>query len=248
MESEFPDRIPWENRYYSDRIFPNKKSLNSVECKLCNTSFPNLKKTIPSRLKHLKEEHYITELTDHPERGFFYHNFLINAVESTAKCFTCEKVISFNKYGLYLLKNHLEIYHGVNSYSYTTIAETKIGCDTLDKYFIINTEAACPKCELKIDLIGSELKHMAKINLKTLLEHYISHSFIPEHIRHDWIRTVDKEISELKDVNLDAKEYIERHKSQIEKYTELRRQREEPKQEIRMAFNKTESEITVLHE
>jgi len=165
MESEFPNRIPWEEQYYSDNTILG--SPKSIKCKMCETTFLDEKITIPYRIKHLNEKHYITELTDHPERGFLQHKFVINTAESTAKCFTCKRVIYYNKYGLYLLKNHLEIYHGNSSYIYEKIAKTKIGCDTLNKYFIMGSEATCLKCEQKI---GEE-------SLKELLKHYFSHRY-----------------------------------------------------------------------
>jgi len=142
---------------------------------MCETSFLDVKITIRNRLKHLNEKHYITELTDHPERGFLQQKFVISTVESTAKCFTCKRVIEYNKYGLYLLKNHLEIYHGNSSYIYEKIAKTKIGCDTLDKYFVMGSEATCPKCELKIDMTFSEI--LAEKSLKELLDHYFFHRY-----------------------------------------------------------------------
>jgi len=76
-------------------------------------------------------------------------------------------------------------------------------------------------------------------------------SSIPEHIRYDWIKTVDKELSELKEVseNLNKEKHRKRYESLFKKYAELHEQRRKPKKEIRMAtFNKIEREITVLHE
>jgi len=115
MESKFPDRIQWERKYYCDIIYPGYKSLKFVKCKMCEKTFLDTRENIPHRIKHLNERHYITELTDHPEREFLQQKFVINTVESRAKCYTCKNVIEYNKYGLYLLKNHLEIYHGNSS-------------------------------------------------------------------------------------------------------------------------------------
>jgi len=170
---EFPDRIPWERQYYNDTIISH--CAESVECRMCGTIFPDAKICIPYHIKHLNEEHYKTELTDHPERGFLQQKFVINTVKSTARCFTCKKVIKYNQYGLYLLKNHLEIYHGNSSYIYEKITKTIIGSDTLNKYFIMGSEAACPKCELKIDMTFSEI--LAEESLKELLKHYFSHRY-----------------------------------------------------------------------
>jgi len=43
MESEFPDRIPWEKQYYSDIIIP---AFKSVKCKMCKTTFLDERITI----------------------------------------------------------------------------------------------------------------------------------------------------------------------------------------------------------
>jgi len=76
---------------------------------------------------------------------------------------------------MYLLKNHVELYHGNYSHIYKRIAEIKSGCYTLDKYFIMGSEATCPKCELKIDTTHSETHTREK--LKELFEHYFSHRY-----------------------------------------------------------------------
>jgi len=73
-------------------------------------------------------------------------------------------------------------------------------------------------------------------------------SSIPKHIRDDWIETVDKELSELKEENFNKEKYVKGTRILIQKYTELHRQHGEPKNEIRLTnFNKTERKITVLH-
>jgi len=85
MESEIPDRIPWENQYYSHIIISDFPK--SVKCKMCEKTFLDTRINIPYRIKHLNEKYYKTELTDHPERGFLQQKFVINTVESRAKCF-----------------------------------------------------------------------------------------------------------------------------------------------------------------
>jgi len=61
------------------------------------------------------------------------------------------------------------------SYIYERTAKTKIGCDTLGKYFVMGSEATCPKCELKIDMTFSEI--FTEKSLKELLDHYFFHRY-----------------------------------------------------------------------
>jgi len=173
MEPESSDRIPWERQYYGDIKIPHCPS-KTIKCKMCGTPFLDTITEIPYLISHLYIEHHKTELTDHPEREFLLQKFSINEKNSEAKC-VCERVIVYDMYGLYLLKNHVEIYHGNSSHIYEIIAKTESGRDTLDKYIIMGSEATCPKCELKIDMIHSETQVVEKV--KELLEHYFSHRY-----------------------------------------------------------------------
>jgi len=84
-----------------------------------------------------------------------------------------KKKIVYKEFGLYLLKNHVELYHGKSSHIYHLIVLTKNGCHTLEKYFIKGIEATCPKCEIKIDMTHSETLTVEKV--EELLDHYYSH-------------------------------------------------------------------------
>jgi len=122
---------------------------------------------------HLYTSHKITELTEHPEREFLLRKFITYEESAKAICRSCERVIYYDKYGVYLLKNHVELYHQNYSHIYKIIAQIESGCYILDKYYIIGNEATCPKCELKIDITHSETQTREKLN--ELLEHYFSH-------------------------------------------------------------------------
>jgi len=60
---------------------------------------------------HLYTSHSITELTDHPKREYYRKKFIVNEENSEASCCTHKRVIV---YDMYLVKNHLETYHGKN--------------------------------------------------------------------------------------------------------------------------------------
>jgi len=171
--SEFQDRIPWEKKYYCDIQIP--QILNSIKCQICEEVFSSEEKYIRYFTMHLYTSHKITELNEHPEREFLLEKFIIYEETARAICQICDKVIYYDKYGMYLLKNHVELYHGNYSHIYKRIAEIKSGCYTLDKYFIMGSEATCPKCELKIDTTHSETHTREK--LKELFEHYFSHRY-----------------------------------------------------------------------
>jgi len=165
------DRIPWEKKYCSNiTIF---RLLDSVKCNICEAVFPREEKLIRYFTMHLYKSHKITELTKHPEREFLLQKFNINEENTKAQCRTCKRVIVYNMYGIYLLKNHLETYHGKKSSIYEKAVNTEKGRDILNKYFITGSEATCPKCELKIDL--TDLKHTEERLIK-LLRHYFSHN------------------------------------------------------------------------
>jgi len=146
-----------------------------MKCKFCATVFLDDRTYIPYRIKHLKEEHNITELSNYPYRDYLQQSFIINEKSSKALCHLCAHVIKYNMYGLYLLNNHIEIYHGNSSRTYKLIVKTEKGRDTLNKYFIMGIEATCPKCGLKIDMTHSEIHAVGKV--EELLEHYFSHRY-----------------------------------------------------------------------
>jgi len=171
--SEFQDRIPWERQYYIDIIIPHSK-VRTIKCVRCGTAFLDEETQIPYHISHMNR-HGITELTDHLERAFFEQNFHISTVKSTAKCCICKRIIEYNQHGLYLLKNHIEIYHEKSLQKYELITKIVEGCHTLDKYFIIGNEAMCPKCEKKIDMTHAETLPAEKV--KELLDHYFSHRY-----------------------------------------------------------------------
>jgi len=181
MESEYLDRIPWERQYYIDIIIPHSQVRN-IKCVMCGESFLAEDTQIPSHISHLNEVHRITELTHHAEREFFIENFIIDTVKSTAVCRIChkrrhfkKKEIPYSQYGLYLLRNHIEIYHKKYLQNYELITRTFDGRQTLNKYFIMGNEAACPKCYRKIDMTHSKTQPAEKV--KELLEHYFSHRY-----------------------------------------------------------------------
>jgi len=169
--SEFQDRIPWERRYYVDIILPHSL-FKTIKCRMCGTAFTDDITLIPDHISHLNE-HGITELTDHPERALFERRFLINTEESTAECRRCKKKIVYKRYGLYLLKNHIEMYHTKNFENYELIMKTEERHQILDKYLIIDNEAKCLRCDQKIDMTHSKTQPAEKV--KELLEHYFSH-------------------------------------------------------------------------
>jgi len=168
---ETVDRIPWEKKYCSNiTIF---LLLPSIKCNICEIVFPREEKLIRYFIMHLYKSHKITELTEHPEREFLLQKFIIHEENTKAQCRTCKRIIVYNMYGMYLLKNHLETYHGKNSSIYEKAVHTEKGRDILNKYYITGNEATCPKCELKIDC--TDLKHTEE-RLIELLRHYFSHN------------------------------------------------------------------------
>jgi len=174
MESECLDRIPWGRQYYCEITTP-ETFFKFLKCLCCGITFLDDKTEIPN-ISHLNKVHRITELTHHPERVLFKQKFFINTAKSIAKCRSCaRKKIVYNQYGLYLLKNHVEIYHKENLQTYELITKTKGGRDILDKYFIIGNEALCLKCDRKIDMTHSKTQPAEKV--KELLEHYFSHRY-----------------------------------------------------------------------
>jgi len=150
---------------------------NAIECNICNAVFSKKTKYLRYFKMHLYEAHKITELTNHPKREYFRKKFIINEENSEAKCRTCQEVIVYTgeRYGLYLLKNHIEIYHGKNSHIYWLIRLTKNGCHTLKEYYIKGTMATCPKCGIKID-VTRLAKHPVK-KVKELIDHYTTHKY-----------------------------------------------------------------------
>jgi len=148
---------------------------NLIQCNICKAVFSKEGKYIQYLIIHLYTSHRITELTNHPQREYFRKKFIINEENSEAKCRTCQKVIIYYEYGLYLLKNHVEIYHRKSSHIYHLIVLTENGCHTLKKYFIKGIKATCPKCEIKIDMTHAETRPAEKV--KELLDHYFSHRY-----------------------------------------------------------------------
>jgi len=168
---KYSHHIPWERQHFNLIRIPC--CVDSIKCKFCGKVFIDKRESIPCLMKHLKEEHNITELSNYPYRNDLRQKFIINEESSKATCFICQHEIKYDEHGLYLLKNHFEIYHGNSSHTYKVIVRTEKGCDTLDKYFIMGIEATCPKCGTKIDMTHSETHAVEKV--KTLLEHYFSH-------------------------------------------------------------------------
>jgi len=169
---KYPDHIPWERQYYEPLEIPHCSKC--IKCKLCATPFLDERKYIPIHINHLKEKHKITELSNYPYSNYLQRKFFINEESYTAICFLCAHEIEYNEYGLYLLNNHIEIYHG-NSSRYKLIVMTEKGRDTLNKYIIKGIEATCPKCGIKIDMTHTETHPIEKV--KGLLEHYFSHRY-----------------------------------------------------------------------
>jgi len=166
----YPDRIQWEIKYYRNLTFPRNSNL--IQCNKCEATESII---LPDFIDHLREIHKITEITHHPDHNFLLRNFEICDEEFTAKCITCKSSINYKMYGVYLLKNHFEIYHGNSSDIYNTIVKTESGRDMLDKYFILGSEASCTKCYRKINMTDSEL--FTERKLEELLEHYFFHRY-----------------------------------------------------------------------
>jgi len=168
--SIYTDRIQWERKYYKDLTAPHHS--NIVECILCEAIESVI---IPDFIDHLRCVHKIREIIHHPDHDILLQKFTIDEEEFTAECRICNSSIDYKMYGVYLLKNHLEIYHGNSSHIYKTITNTESGRDTLDKYIITGSKAMCPKCDLKINMADSDL--FTEIKLEELLEHYFGHRF-----------------------------------------------------------------------
>jgi len=164
----YSNRIRWERKYYKDLT-----AQNIVECRLCEK--PRIENVISDFIDHLRSVHNVREIFDHPDHCTLLREFTINEEEFTAVCKICNSSIDYRMYGVYLLKNHLEMYHGNSSHIYKTIANIQSGHDTLDKYIIIGSEATCPKCDKKINMADADL--LTEIKLEELLEHYFSHTY-----------------------------------------------------------------------
>jgi len=167
--STYSDRFQWE-RKYCKYLTPS----SIVECRLCE-NLSTGKTIISDFTDHLRVVHNIREIFDHPDHGTLLQEFTINEEECTAVCKICNSSINYIMYGVYLLKNHLELYHGNSSHIYKTIATTESGRDTLDKYIIKGSEATCPKCYQKINMADADL--LTKIKLEELIEHYFCHKY-----------------------------------------------------------------------
>jgi len=151
--SLYEDRILWERKrweYCTDIIIPFLP--NSIKCNICKEAFPSEgRRTHVYFTRHLYTSHKITELTEHSEREFLLQKFIINEEQTIAQCRICTDKITYNRYGVYILKNHFEVYHGEKSILYERALNTEGGHGILKKYFIKGSEATSPKCELKID-------------------------------------------------------------------------------------------------
>jgi len=158
------DRIQWERKYYRDLTTPYRSSI--IECKLCKA---NGSVIISDFIDHLREIHNITEITDY---DILVQEFTIREEEFTAECRICNSSIDYEMYGVYLLKNHWEIYHGNSSHIYKTIAETECGRDVLDEYIIMGSEATCTKCDRKMNMGNSD-----SLNAVKLFGHFLSHGY-----------------------------------------------------------------------
>jgi len=179
MESEFLDRIPWERKHYIKLIIPHS-GIQFIKCLRCEKSFLDEEKQIQHFILHLNKVHGITELTEHPEREFFKENFMINTLKSIAVCRIChrrsaKKEIAYSQHGLYLLRNHFEMYHEKDVPNYELIMKIVEVHQILNKYFLKGNEAACPKCNQKIDM--THLKTQTAKVVKELFDHYIFHRY-----------------------------------------------------------------------
>jgi len=168
----YEDRIPWERKYCTDIIIPFLS--NSIKCNICKEAFSSEGRTTHIYFtRHLYTSHKITELTGHPEREFLMQKFIINEETTVAQCLICTSTIFYDIYGVYLLNNHFEIYHGKKSILYERVVNIDKGRNILRKYFIKGSEATCPKCKLNIDWTDLEGDHERLIKL---LRHYFSHN------------------------------------------------------------------------
>jgi len=145
-----------------------QKCPSCLRCEYCSSRFRN-RNRIDKFIRHLYKEHQITELSEHSKRFKLERAFDIRPKQYKGICKKCKKRIKYSN-GVYVLQNHLEIYHKDNSNIYKEIRNTKIGSELLNRYIIKNSEAKCSKCGLVI-----HLKPHTKAKLIALLEHWNDH-------------------------------------------------------------------------
>jgi len=123
--------------------------------------------------KHLYHKHRISELTFHEKQGFLLKNFMIIEEMEKGWCKNCMLCIPYGEHGLYIVQNHYEMFHSNNAKIFETVLIGKNGRKILNKFILIDKEAACILCKQQINIEHLNV-HIAK-TLIQLAEHYFSH-------------------------------------------------------------------------
>jgi len=145
-----------------------------IQCAICKIGIFFSKRTrILDFQRHLCQIHKITELNDHPERNKLRRYFeIIYERDCIGICVFCKMRVKYRR-GVYLLKNHIEIYHEPRSFVYISIVKSRKGREMLDNCVVTGGNAKCIKCELtiKLDVLLEDRR------LLTLQEHFRKHHF-----------------------------------------------------------------------
>jgi len=166
--SEIQARISWQNKYC--RVLTDNP--DEIECIFCKKIYLKLHRDYFT--KHLHDKHQISELDEHPNRGFLEKFFIISVEMEKGRCIKCTKLISYEKRGLYLLENHYEMFHGDNVKLFKMVVNSENGKEILNHFFLLKSKkAACTSCELKINI--EHLDALTAETLTKLAEHYFSH-------------------------------------------------------------------------
>jgi len=138
----------WMRQYLKQ--YENPERIQCATCKI-ETFFSRGTRILDFQ-RHLCHLHKITELNDHPERNKLKRYFeIIYERDCIGICVFCKMRVEYGR-GVYLLKNHLEIYHEPRSTIYIPIINSREGREMLDKCVITGGNAKCIKCELIINL------------------------------------------------------------------------------------------------
>jgi len=165
--SETQARVRWEMRHCE--VITD----NIIKCNYCPTDFS--KSPIVFFTIHLYFKHWISELTDHPNREFLENNFSIYAYSVNAWCKTCGAFIPYKLRvnGTYLLQNHYEIFHSDNVGLFNTVIKAEYGKTILNNFIITDKKATCITCNRQINI-----EHLRALTLETLtdlVKHFFSH-------------------------------------------------------------------------
>jgi len=165
--SETQARVRWEMRHCE--VITD----NIIKCNYCLTIFSKSK--IVFFTIHLYNKHRISELTDHPNRGFLENNFSISVATGDALCKTCGAVIHYKSRvnGTYLLQNHYEMFHSDNIGLFNMVIKAEYGKEVLNNFILTDKEATCISCNRQINI-----EHLNVFTLDILIDlvkHFFSH-------------------------------------------------------------------------